>query len=816
MKTNSAEKVFLTVGTKKQKELCEKFVSELEDKYKLDIFIVSDDDSNVRIGSGGAVLNILGRNYSGNEKMLIVNSGGFSKRSVNYAVRGKAFANVSFCGQTVSVFELLIINAKRLFGLFESGAVVCCSDILVDTTNVDISFDNNIGFCVRADFGTGSRHGVMFCSDDNILSEYPHKCTPETLREMSRKYGRTDVLIDTGLMYLTDDVCSALRKFAAENNIINALTENRAEINLYSEIVALFAEKTDREEYLNQDSATDFQLEIRKKLFGLLSDYTMTVCALEDRKFMHFGSSAESLENITELSDNADSFVSLCSFVDESCCVSENTVLDNAVLKNGCFVGSGCIVSDITLENVKIPADKTVCGIKLCNGKYVAVVCDIDENPKLCNLWDLPRFFAGKSYTESFNKFIESADEEKYSLSYCIGNADYDYYRNRVQYMKDMSAYSVNSDYLEMRRRITESYLENRKSLTHISCRRDSAEMHFPVRVNFSGTWTDAMPYCVENGGQVINMSVLADGRKPICVRAEKIADKKIEFCSDGLVCVFSFDNADNEEDLSEFNLHIAVLKILGITCQTQCDCGFRLTTEVSGIDKGSGLGTSSILLGGCIKVLSELFGLHYDDSEVVEMVFVAEQLMKTGGGWQDQTGGLFPGMKISETQPGLRQIPCVKNIELTEKFRQFFTERLVLIPTGQRHFGRFIVNDVANRYLGRNKESAYGFSQMKKLNGKMLECLKNDDTDGFTDCINRHCEILCSISPMVTNEKISSVINGCLENVADAVSLCGAGGGGYLLAIMKKDVTKEDVQCYMTENFPSVRSCVKKADICG
>ena len=816
MKTNSAEKVFLTVGTKKQKELCEKFVSELEDKYKLDIFIVSDDDSNVRIGSGGAVLNILGRNYSVNEKMLIVNSGGFSKRSVNYAVRGKAFANVIFGGQTMSVFEILIINAKRLFGFFESGAVVCCSDILVDTTNVDIAFDNNIGFCVKADFETGSRHGVMFCSDDNILTEYPHKCTSETLREMSRKYGREEVLIDTGLMYLTDDVCSSIRKFSSENNIINELTENRAEINLYSEIVALLAEKTDREEYLCQDSATGFQLEIRNKLFGLLSDYTMKVCVLEDQKFMHFGSSAESLENIIELSDNADSFVSLCSFVDESCYVSENTVLDNAVLKNGCFVGSGCIVSDITLENVKIPAGKTVCGIKLGDGNYVAVVCDIDENPKLCNLWDSSRFFAGKSYTESFNKFIESSDEEKFSLSYCIGNADYNYYRNRVQYMKDMSAYSVNSDYLEMRRRITESYLENRKSLTHISCKKDSSEMHFPVRVNFSGTWTDAMPYCVENGGQVINMSVLADGRKPICVRAEKTSEKKIEFCSDGLVTVFSFDNADNEEDLSEFNLHIAVLKILGITRQTQCDCGFRLTTEVSGIDKGSGLGTSSILLGGCIKVLSELFGLHYDDNEVVEMVFVAEQLMKTGGGWQDQTGGLFPGMKISETQPGLRQIPCVKNIELTENFRQFFSERLVLIPTGQRHFGRFIVNDVANRYLDKNKDSADGFSQMKKLNGEMLECLKNDDTDGFTDCINRHCEILCSISPMVTNEKISSIIKGCLENIADAVSLCGAGGGGYLLAIMKKDVTTDDVQRYMTESFPSVRSCVKKADICG
>ena len=30
------------------------------------------------------------------------------------------------------------------------------------------------------------------------------------------------------------------------------------------------------------------------------------------------------------------------------------------------------------------------------------------------------------------------------------------------------------------------------------------------------------------------------------------------------------------------------------------------------------------------------------------------EQLVTTGGGWQDQAGGLFPGVKLIQTLPGL------------------------------------------------------------------------------------------------------------------------------------------------------------------
>lgn len=818
MKTNSIESVFLTVGTKKQKQLCEKLVSDFNDKYNLNIFVIADDEQCTRIGSGGAMLNILGDAYNSGNKILIINSGGFSKRSVNYAIRGKAFANIEYSGNVVSVFELLLINAKRLFDSFSSGVVVCCSDILVDTSNVKIDFDNNIGFCIRADYETGSRHGVMFFNSGNILVEYPHKCDAEKLRKMSAGYNEDGVFIDTGLLYFKDDVCLALKNAVNEHNVIKKLIYNKAEINLYSEIVALFAKKIDKNEYLYADAQNDCHVQIRKILFDLLSKYTLKVCVLENQQFIHFGSLAESLANILLLSENKDSNLKLYSYTDELSVIGKNTVIDNVILKNGCTVGSGCIVSDITLDSVKINDNQAVCGVKLCDGSYVAIVCDINENPKTKvnseELWDIPRFFKGKSFTDSFNKFITESAEDKYSLQYCMENADFDFFCNRMQYLKDRTSYDVNQKYLKIRDRIINHYFEDKKKITHLCYKTEKVELSFPVRVNFSGTWTDAMPYCIDNGGQVVNMAVTVDGEKPIKVIAERLSYEKIEFCSDDVIAEFNFDNPDNEDDLSDFNLHTAVLKTLGITKETVFDCGFRLTTKVSSIDKGSGLGTSSILLGGCIKALGKLLGTEYNDNEIIKMVFVAEQLMKTGGGWQDQIGGLFPSIKVATTASGINQSPDIQYVALSDSFRKFFSERLVLIPTGQRHFGRFIVNDVVNRYLCENKESVNGHNEIKELNAQLLSSIKDNDFERFIRCLNRHFALLKKISPLVSNEKIEKLIRGCLANVADAVSICGAGGGGYLLAVMKEGITIHALQEYIKSEFPSVASPVRKIDV--
>lgn len=812
MSKRSTQAVFLTVGTIEQKLMSEKLIDEICDKYSFDIHVVCDEDFGCRIGSGGALINVISNNYEKNRKLLVINSGGMSKRSINYAVRGKSFANVLIDDEVFSLFEMLIKNAERILNKISSGVIVCCSDILVDTENLENDFVNNTGLCVETDFETGSRHGVMLCEENKIMQEYPHKINSDELRKKCVEYGMEKPLVDTGFIYLNDELSTALLKAEQENKIIDKLVSGKIDLNLYPEIIALLSKKIDEEKFLSSDLQNENHLEVRRILFKTVSPFSMDVSVLEGQKFIHMGSVKESVLNIIDLSGKKGSYVNINSVLSDDAVIGKNTVLDNVILEDGCKIGSGCLISDVTLSGrIEIPDEKTVCGIKLADGNFVTIVCDIDENPKekilSDELWNLPRFYKGSSFTESYFKFADSADEEKVSLGYCTENADADYYLTRCRYIKDMNDFSVKNQYRKVREEIINDFFASRVKPEKIKCLKNKAEIELPLRINLSGTWTDAMPYCTDNGGEVVNVAVMVDGEKPIHVEIEKLEEKIIEFVSDGKKEIFSLSDKSKEDDLSEFNLHRAVLETVGIDEKTFLENGFRLSTEVEGIDKGSGLGISSILLAGCFSVFSEMFNLNYDKKTILRMVFVAEQIMKTGGGWQDQAGGIFPGVKITSSTAGIAQELTVKQIELSEIFNRFFSEKIVLVPTGQRHFGRFIVGDVADRYLEKNKEALSAYEKIKELNSFVCESFREDNFDLFRKCINEHFGLLKKISPKVANDKIEKLTEDLLGSVADAVSICGAGGGGYLLVVMKENVTIEDVQKIIKGN-------VKRLDI--
>lgn len=811
------ETVFLTVGTKEQKLMSEKLIGEFSDNYDFEIRVVCDEDFGCRIGSGGALINVIGNNYESNKKLLVINSGGLSKRSINYAVRGKSFANVLVNVEVCSLFELLVENAKKVLNKVSSGVVVCCSDILVDTEKTENEFENNVGLVVETDFETASRHGVMLCCENKIMQEYPHKTEPDFLKEKCSEYNMERPFVDTGFIYLNDELSTALLKAEQEYKIIDKLVQGKIDLNLYPEIIALLSEKIDREKYLNEDLQNEIHLIVRRILFDAISSFPLEVSVLKGQKFRHIGSMKEALDNVIELSENKSSYIN--SFVSEKAMVGENTVLDNVILEDGCKIGSGCFVSDVTFEkNVEISDNKTVCGIKLIDGSFVTVICDINENPKdkiySEELWNIPRFYKGNSFTESYFKFINSQNEDRFSLDYCTKNADANYYLTRCRYIKDMSDFSLKSQYKKTREEVIKNFFETQGKVKKITCSKNKSEIDLPLRINLSGTWTDAMPYCTDNGGEVVNVAVLVDGKKPVHVKIEKLDKKIIEFVSDGKKEIFSLNDELKEDDLSDFNLHRAVLQTVGIDKNTVIENGFRLSTEVDSIDKGSGLGISSILLAGCFCVVNEMFDFGYDEKTILQMVFVAEQIMKTGGGWQDQVGGILPGVKITSSSSGIEQNLSVREIELSEIFKRFFSEKLILVPTGQRHFGRFIVGDVVNRYLEKNKEALEAYEKIKELNYFVLKSFCEDDFELFEKSINEHFSLLKKISPKVTNEKIEKLTEDLLSSFADAVSICGAGGGGYLLVVMKENISPEDIEKFIKNKFTFIKGNVKRLDI--
>ncbi len=67
-----------------------------------------------------------------------------------------------------------------------------------------------------------------------------------------------------------------------------------------------------------------------------------------------------------------------------------------------------------------------------------------------------------------------------------------------------------------------------------------------------------------------------------------------------------------------------------------------------SDLPQGSGLGTSSILAGCLISTFWVVLGRNFSKKSLLHAVLYLEQLLTTGGGWQDQVSNLNYIIKIS------------------------------------------------------------------------------------------------------------------------------------------------------------------------
>eukprot|EP00921_Rhytidocystis_pertsovi_P018053 GHVQ01028382.1.p1 GENE.GHVQ01028382.1~~GHVQ01028382.1.p1 ORF type:complete len:2514 (+),score=307.44 GHVQ01028382.1:223-7764(+) len=97
-----------------------------------------------------------------------------------------------------------------------------------------------------------------------------------------------------------------------------------------------------------------------------------------------------------------------------------------------------------------------------------------------------------------------------------------------------------------------------------------------------------------------------------------------------------------------------------GRCCTTSCRLSTQIRSDIprnhnclfvhtsSCLPIGSGMGSSSILAACVLEALATVLGRPFADRRsLVHAVLIVEQLMSTGGGWQDQVGGVFGGLML-------------------------------------------------------------------------------------------------------------------------------------------------------------------------
>ncbi|TYG89820.1 hypothetical protein ES288_A12G131400v1 [Gossypium darwinii] len=290
---------------------------------------------------------------------------------------------------------------------------------------------------------------------------------------------------------------------------------------------------------------------------------------------------------------------------------------------------------------------------------------------------------------------------------------------------------------------------------------QQTVKVELPVRVDFVGGWSDTPPWSLERAGCVLNMAVSLEGSLPIGTIVETtnsngvliIDDSRKELYIKELTSIAPpFDGDD------PFRLVKSALLVTEIIHENiLVSNGLRIRTWAN-VPRGSGLGTSSILAAAVVKGLLQIIGGDDSNENVARLVLVLEQLMGTGGGWQDQIGGLYPGIKFTTSYPGiplrLQVFPLVASSQLISKLQ----ERLLVVFTGQVRLAHQVLQKVVLRYLRRDNLLVSSIKRLTELAKIGREALMNCDVDKLGEIMLEAWRLHQELDPYCSNEYVDKL----------------------------------------------------------
>ncbi len=242
---------------------------------------------------------------------------------------------------------------------------------------------------------------------------------------------------------------------------------------------------------------------------------------------------------------------------------------------------------------------------------------------------------------------------------------------------------------------------------------------------------------------------------------------------------------------------------------------GLEVVSKVNDIPKGSRLAVSTNLLASIISALMRATGqaktltggLELDEARVVvARAILGEWLGGSGGGWQD-SGGVFPGVKVIEgapAQPGDpewqvsrgRLLPRHRLLDESElgpevaaQLADRLSKGLILIHGGMAQNVGPILNMVTEKYLLRGRRESAARQESLAIFEKIVEAIRGADVRTLASLTDRHFHgPLKTMIPWVSNRFTETVIERMKARYGDKfwgfLMLGGMSGGGMGLFV--------------------------------
>jgi fucokinase len=307
-----------------------------------------------------------------------------------------------------------------------------------------------------------------------------------------------------------------------------------------------------------------------------------------------------------------------------------------------------------------------------------------------------------------------------------------------------------------------------------------------PVRMDLGGGWSDTPPFCQDWGGTVLNVAVELNGELPIRAAVKRLADPVFRCISQGTGDAVEFHSHAQVMAPAPSGTAVTIpqvaLQLIGLPDTG----GLEISTHVD-LPLGSGLGTSSILSAAVLKALAEAKGVNLSEAALSALTMKLEQTMKTGGGWQDQAGGIFPGAKLLSTGPGMRQRVRVEPLAWSEDREAEFSRRLVVYNTGIQRMAKNLLRQVVRSYLARETATVQVLHSIKTLAWEMSYAMREGDWDYMGQLLDRHWQLNKVLDPNTANAPIDNLLAQARPYLSGA-KLAGAGGGGFMMLLASSE----------------------------
>lgn len=293
-----------------------------------------------------------------------------------------------------------------------------------------------------------------------------------------------------------------------------------------------------------------------------------------------------------------------------------------------------------------------------------------------------------------------------------------------------------------------------------------------PTRVDLAGGTLDLWPlYNFFGGAKTVNIAidifthvVLEINPGEAGIELESVDLKKKKF-------FVTYEAAIQDRD-PDFALYRVVLEYFKPTF------GLKLKTS-SESPVGGGLGGSSSLMISLLKAFAKVMlkpfpGIH----EMVEVAHNLEaQLLLTPTGTQDYYPAASGGINLLEySANGIRQ-----NL-FDHKDSKEIEDRFLLVYTGRSHHSGMNNFEVLQKAVARDQQTIRALSSLRLVAEELAAKIRAGHWHDLGELFRREFDARIQLAPAITSPEIESLHKISLKAGAEAVKICGAGGGGCVL----------------------------------